>query len=329
MEPCLPSVKTKLNKMSEEQYEFYKAIESGYNAIGDACAGSGKSTTVLSIASLMPHKKMVQLTYNSMLCEEISKKVEELDLPNLRVYTYHKIAVKYYDSAGHKDSVIREIIEKKKHPRTLIPTFDILVVDEAQDMSFLYFKLVVKFCMDMGMPIQILVLGDFKQGLYEFKGADIRFLTCADVIWSKYAHLKSNIFVKLTLKMSYRITNQMADFVNHVMLGERRLHACREGDPVVYIRRNKYQFQKYIISQICELLKEGNNPSDFFILSASVKETNKNICIIENILVENDIPCYVPSNENDKIDERVTNGKVVFSTFHSVKGRQRKHVFVV
>jgi len=329
MEPILLSVNTTLNKMSEEQYEFYKAIESGYNAIGDACAGSGKSTTVLSIAALMPHKKMVQLTYNSMLCEEISKKVEELKLQNLCVYTYHKIAVKYYDSAGHKDSVIREIVENKKHPRCHIPTFDILVVDEAQDMSFLYFKLVVKFCMDMGMPIQILVLGDFKQGLYEFKGADIRFLTCADVIWSKYPHLKSNVFVKLTLKMSYRITNQMADFVNDVMLGERRLYACREGEQVVYIRRNKYQFQKYIISQIRELLRNGNSPSDFFILSASVKETNKNICVIENILVENDIPCYVPSAENDKIDERVTNGKVVFSTFHSVKGRQRKHVFVV
>jgi hypothetical protein len=326
--PPSSSPSVKLNAMSEEQSEFYKAISNGYNAIGDACAGSGKSTTVLSIASLLPDKQIVQLTYNSMLCEEISKKIQELNLTNIQVYTYHKIAVKYYDAAGHKDAVIREIIENKTSPKKTIPPFDILVIDEAQDMSFLYFKLVVQFCKDMGHPIQILVLGDFRQGLYEFKGADIRFLTSADKIWSKYPLLKSNVFQKLTLKMSYRITNQMADFVNHVMLGEKRLHACREGNPVFYIRRNRFQFQKYILSQIRTLLENGNAPSDIFILCASVKESNKHMCLIENSLVENNIPCYVPSNENDKIDERVTNGKVVFSTFHSVKGRQRKHVFV-
>jgi hypothetical protein len=50
---------------------------------------------------------------------------------------------------------------------------------------------------------------------------------------------------------------------------------------------------------------------------------------MENILVENGIPCYVPMFENDKLDERVIDRKIVFSTFHCVKGRQRKYVFVV
>jgi len=50
---------------------------------------------------------------------------------------------------------------------------------------------------------------------------------------------------------------------------------------------------------------------------------------MENTLVSNGIPCHVPILENDKIDERAINGKVVFSTFHCVKGRERKYVFVV
>ena len=33
--------------------------------------------------------------------------------------------------------------------------------------------------------------------------------------------------------------------------------------------------------------------------------------------------------ESEKIDDRVIGGKVVFSTFHCVKGRQRKYVFVL
>jgi hypothetical protein len=47
------------------------------------------------------------------------------------------------------------------------------------------------------------------------------------------------------------------------------------------------------------------------------------------MLVEKNIPCHVPMLDNTNIDQRVIEGKIVFSTFHCVKGRQRKYVFVV
>ena len=50
---------------------------------------------------------------------------------------------------------------------------------------------------------------------------------------------------------------------------------------------------------------------------------------IENALVLHNIPCFVPLFETDKMDERVINGKIGLSTFHSVKGRQRKYVFIM
>ena len=50
---------------------------------------------------------------------------------------------------------------------------------------------------------------------------------------------------------------------------------------------------------------------------------------MENVLVSQGIPCYVPMMENENIDDRVIDGKIVFSTFHSVKGRQRPYVFIV
>jgi hypothetical protein len=50
---------------------------------------------------------------------------------------------------------------------------------------------------------------------------------------------------------------------------------------------------------------------------------------MENVLVERGIPCHVPMFESDTIDEKVIHKKVVFCTFHSVKGRQRKYVFVL
>jgi hypothetical protein len=50
---------------------------------------------------------------------------------------------------------------------------------------------------------------------------------------------------------------------------------------------------------------------------------------MENALVEKGIPCYVPTFDNEGIEEKVIEGKVVFSTFHSVKGRERPYVIVM
>jgi hypothetical protein len=48
----------------------------------------------------------------------------------------------------------------------------------------------------MGTPFQLLILGDYMQGLYEFKGADIRFLTMGSEIWSVFERLKTIEFIR-------------------------------------------------------------------------------------------------------------------------------------
>jgi len=318
-----------LDPMSHEQRHVYNLISEGNNVVVDACAGSGKSTTILSIADAIQNIEFIQLTYNSVLCGEIRQKIRELAIQNLHVYTFHSLVVKYYSTEGHTDTFMRRVVKDNMVPRTKIPKFQVLVIDEAQDMSFLYFKMVVKFCKDAGNVVQLLILGDYMQGLYEFKGSDVRFLTQADEIWKHFPLLRSPDFVKCTLKTSYRVTQPMADFVNNVLLGDERLLACKSGEPVVYIRRKIWEVEKYIIHKILGLIRdEGAKPSDFFVLGGSVKGEKSAIRRLENVLVEKNIPCHVPMFENDKIDERVIDGKVVFSTFHSVKGRQRKYVFI-
>lgn len=321
-----------MNVMSDEQRRVLDFIRAGHNVVVDACAGSGKSTTILSIAKEMSARKILQFTYNSMLRHEIKEKIKDLNINNILVHTYHSFAVNYYSEIAHTDTGIRQILNSNMKPRIPFPKVDIVVLDEAQDMTPLYFRLIVKMAKDMcnnESRFQLLILGDYMQGLYEFKGADIRFLTKADEIWSTLPYLQSRIFKKCTLKMSYRITNQMAKFVNRDMLGDDRLLAGRDGMPVIYIRRPRFQIEKIVVYQINRLLAEGESPSDIFVLGGSVKGVNSNIRHMENTLTENNIPCHVPLLEADMVDERVIDGKVVFSTFHTVKGRQRKYVFVV
>jgi hypothetical protein len=318
-----------MNTVSSEQAFIIDHIKDGKNVVVDACAGSGKSTTILSCAKAMPTKRFLQITYNSMLRMEIKEKVQSLGLKNIIVHTYHSLAVAKYSKNAFTDTGLRQILYQNMPVLTSIKPQDVIVLDEAQDMTFLYFQFVVKYCREMGTPFQLLILGDYMQGLYEFKGADIRFLTMAHEIWSNFANLKTNEFIKCSLKISYRITKPMADFVNKVMLGEDRVEACKEGRPILYIRNSKYFLQRTIVYNILELIKLGVNPSSIFVLGASVKGVNSQIRRIENVLVEAGIPCHVPMLETDKIDEKVIHGKVVFSTFHCVKGRQRPYVFVI
>jgi len=391
-------------KISDEQRIIFEHIKEGKNVIVDSIAGSGKSTTIINIAQLMPEKLFLHVTYNSMLRKEFKQKVISLNLTNIEVHTYHSLAVKYFHPTAFTDTGIREILALNILPVCEIPLFDIVVLDECQDMTRLYYnfiRLVVSLISNersrcntekyggwfeghdgegvsyseerpnptfrvgvvypnvgskMGFtggeapnegapmnidgvenntshtlsPPQLLFLGDYKQCLYEFKGADWRYLTLADKIWNSPPHYTPDSFVHCSLKTSYRITNQMSSFVNNVMLGEYRMNACREGAPVIYIRNTRFNIERIIIHHIKRILDEGDLPSDIFILAPSVKGPFSNVRRLENVLVESGIPCHVPMFENERIsDEKVINGKVVFSTFHSVKGRQRKYVFVM
>ena len=381
---------------SEEQQLVCDHICLGENVVVDACAGSGKSTTILTVANALPKKRFLQITYNSMLRKEFKEKVVECGIDNIEVHTYHSFAVKYFLRDAHTDTGIRHLLYSKSSDTEVtndletypdIPPFDIVVLDETQDMTLLYYRLVTYILhvictknytpsrienargnvtlplesapeggdlnrhrcnkailgtdlvgekRGRGRPhkLQLLILGDYMQGLYEFKGADTRFLTLASQIWASCIHLKSPIFRSCTLRTSYRITRPMASFVNHVMLGhdtteDIRLCACRDGSQVVYIRHSRTNIECIVVNLILRLLEGGDLPSDIFVLGGSVKGVNSNIRKMENVLVERNIPCHVPMLETDKIDDRVINGKVVFSTFHSVKGRQRKYVFIV
>ena len=317
-----------MNTPSTEQQVIINYIQQGKNVIVDACAGSGKSTTILSCALALQDKKVLQLTYNKTLRHEVQEKVVELQIPNMEVHTYHSLAYNYYHHDGQMDNGIRRIIRDNINPKTKLPEFDLLVVDEAQDMTNVYYRLLLKFIQDSQRPFQVMILGDKMQGLYDFKGADTRFLTFGQSCWQDVPLLVSNEFVCCTLKTSYRITVPMARFVNNALLDEKRLWAVKQGSPVMYIRRDNFATAKCIVAQIAYLIEQGAVYEDFYILAGSIK--GKFIKVLENMLVERNIPCYLPSQENqDQLDKRIIHQKLVFSTFHSVKGRQRKYVFVL
>jgi len=318
---------------SDEQEEIIKAIRENHSVIGDCVAGSGKTTTVFFIAKNFSHKNILQITYNAQLKLEVREKVEKSNIKNLEIHTYHSLAVKYYDENGHDDNVINKIIKDDILPKRSIPKYDIVVIDETQDMTLLFYKLVHKFLDDHNKIIQMVILGDKHQGVYQFKGADYRYLTLSEHLWNK-----SLVFQHKALNTSYRLTNQTAAFVNNVMLGDKRINTIRNGPQVTYLYGNMFkivthQLFDYIYKSICN----GILPDDIFILAPSIKkkqETSSSekktnpLKDLENKLASKGIPICYPISDDAVLDENIIKGKVVFSTFHQSKGRERKIVIL-
>ena len=310
---------------SKEQTDVIEGINKGSNIYVDAVAGSGKTTTVLSLAQLLSDRFIIQFTYNTELRREVKEKVRKQNIVNIEIFTYHSFAYLYYSDEASTDIGIFKIIDNNLSPIKSLPKVDIIVLDEIQDMMSLYYVFIYKVLFDLKNKVQLLILGDKYQGLYEFKGADTRFLTLANKLWG----ISPYNFVKKTLTTSYRVTRQIANFVNKCMIGKNRINAVKEGPNVLYLKNDKpSEVSKIVCRKLLDLLSSGYaNPEDIFILTASLKKTIL-YKMIENRLVDSNIPCYVPINDDSSLSEDIIKNKVIFSTFHQSKGRERKIVVV-
>ena len=193
-----------------------EALNVGLNVKVDAVAGSGKTTSVLHTARKLQGKRVLLLTYNARLKHECRAKRDNHGLHNLEVHSYHSMGVKYYSPVAKDDSGLRQILGEDKPSKKKIH-FDLVVIDEAQDMAPLYCEFLHKVLQDntaAGEP-QLLDIGDHRQCIYEFMGADERHLTLAH----KGVFASQREWKQLRLGTSYRLTGNMATFINDVVLG--------------------------------------------------------------------------------------------------------------
>lgn len=324
---------------SEAQLAVSKAINHG-NVVVDSVAGSGKTTTVLHVARAYPSKNILLLTYNKKLKMETRDRVNRLDITNMEVHSYHSFCVKYYDHKAFTDYELQDII-KNNLPVLKQFSYDIVILDEAQDMSPLYFEVVCKMIKNSNdyneenlvptstevLP-KICVLGDRYQSIFDFNKADNRFIILAEDIFTFNKHEWSYI----SLDTSFRLTNEMVNFINQCVFKNNRLKAVKGGNKVRYIICNTYENKKFKnfrpYSEIEYYLKKGYKYEDIFVIAPSVRSMLSPVRQLSNKLVENQIPVYVPNTDEEKLDEDILKNKLVFSTYHQVKGLERKVVLV-
>lgn len=310
---------------SHEQQFIIDNLEHN-NMIIDSVAGSGKTTTNLFIAKNFQSKKILLLTYNAKLKIETRTKVEKLGFTNLEVHSYHSFCVKYYKNNCYTDKEIKQVTDKKLKPNRKLE-FDIIVLDETQDMTPLYYKLVYKINLDNSKKARICILGDNNQSIFDFNGADPRFITLGQHLFD----FNDDKWLSTQLSQSFRVTNQINSFVNKCLLGYDRMKANKPGKKIRYIIcdtfGNNYGTSSKTYQEVMYYLQKYT-PEEIFILAPSVKSEASPVRQLANKLSNKGVFIHVPLSDEEKLDQDVLKGKISFCTFHQSKGLERKVVIV-
>ncbi len=318
-----------LHPPSQEQNEAIQSFQN-HNILVDSVAGSGKTTLCLHLAQQNPHSSILLLTYNAKLKLETRQKVERLGIHNLEVHSYHSFCVKYFSHDCFTDSGILDYF-KQSNPTLYRPVdFDCIIVDEAQDMSPLYYELVCKLIKDNQKEYRMCIMGDKNQSIYQFNHADERYIQFGHQLFINPWNDKEWTHHKLS--QSFRITHPMAEFLNHAFLKEPRLRSQKQNTKPRYIICDSFGSQigssNRVYREVKHYLQQGYQFEDIFILAPSVKSEKSPVRQLANQLSQEGIPIHVPVSDESKLDEDILKGKIVFSSFHQVKGLERKVVIV-
>lgn len=321
----------KLPNISIEQKKVLEIISEGSNVIVNSVAGSGKTTCILYIASYFRHLRILLLTYNAKLKIETREKAKMILVDNLEVHSYHSFCVKYYDKNVFNDTNLQKILTDKTTPLKSF-YYDLIILDEAQDITHLYYELICKIYYDQyndkrkdSINSLICLFGDIKQSIFDFNRADQRYIIYADQLFN----YNNRNFTRCFLSVSYRVTFEMSLFINRLLLHEDRIIS----------NKIKHILPRYIITncfsdrtfeEVVYYLNLGYKPDDIFILAPSINSQKTPIRELENKIKRQlrNVMVYVPTNDNEKIDKEIMRNKMIFSTFHQVKGMERKVVIV-
>ncbi|ETS04822.1 P-loop containing nucleoside triphosphate hydrolase protein [Trichoderma reesei RUT C-30] len=302
-----------------------------HNVVVSARPGSGKTATAEAIVAAYPHLRVAVLCYSKALQLDTQRRLKKY--PNVEAFTFHKMARLLFDAELYEDITLSQEIQNtialNKLPHGHFEPFDIIVLDEFQDCTDLIFRLVIIFiraneAKRLGRPSRIVVLGDERQSIYQFRGADYRYLTAAPELLGP---LSPWSFAQLPLDQSFRLSKETVQFVNDAFLGgEAYISSSKSGPKPIIL--NCDPFDKYTLAKELLPLIKHYGAKNTAIIAPAIRN-NKPLKSLANVLVEKfGVPIAEPIDEDGPLNDDVIKGKLCISTIHQFKGRERELVIL-
>ncbi|KAF4447395.1 hypothetical protein F53441_9073 [Fusarium austroafricanum] len=282
------------------------------NVVVSARPGSGKTATIEAIAAAHPDKRIGSILFSKRLQSETSQRLKKYH--NSDVFTFHGMAGVLFGRVVPSDKELIKRLEKVdrngKLPRWTSTPFDIIVLDEFQDC---------------GQSARIVVLGDERQSIYRFRGADPRYLTLASQLLGPMSPYP---FTEVQLGKSFRLPTPTVKFINRVFLGgEQYITSSRHGPKPIVLRCNPWK-SSVLAGELSPLIKRYG-PENSVIIAPSVRKKGPLQNLTNTLAQAHGFPIHVPPDEDAPLDDQVINGKMCISTIHQFKGRERELVILL
>lgn len=254
--------------------------------------GSGKTRVLVhKLASLLlmedvKHEQLLMVTFSRAAATEFKKRLLKLigNAANyIEIKTFHSYCFDLLGKVGSlekSDAILKKTIEKIQN-REVEPsriTKTVLVIDEAQDMDEDEFNL-INALMEENEEMRVLAVGDDDQNIYEFRGANSKYLE---------QFIRVNRAAKHELVENYRSKSNLVEFTNQFVT---RIHKRLKDIPIIAkqtdngrIKLVRYQSGNLITPLVHDILTTGLTGT-----ICVLTKTNEEALQITGLLLKNEM----------------------------------------
>lgn len=300
-ETCLGKVnpaKRQFSDLTEEQQQLILLAKQGHNVLVDACIGSGKTSTIQVLCDEFRDKKILYLTYNTLLKLDAQNKISN---PNAKVTNYHGYVYGVLLSHGITTGV-SDMLQRFNRVKPPLPySFDMIVLDEYQDIEQEIAEM-LDYVKSQNPGVQIIAVGDMAQKIYDKTTLNVpafidRFLGTYDKLcFTKCFRLNHDHAAMLG-----RIWNKQINGVNENC----KIRVMDQDEVVAYLARQKPE----------DVLCLGSRTGTLTEVLNQLEEEVPN--------VYNKNTTYASIRDRDG-NSRPSEKNAIFTTYDSAKGLERK-----
>lgn len=333
---------TKVMDATDEQYSVITA-DINKNILVLACAGSGKSTTMICrVKYLIEHgiepRRIMLTTFNVDACESLRQKLKQLfddNIPDIFIGTLDSISCRMYNKYCKQDHFVgvseyaiyfQKFLESPNGSK-VTKQFDVVIFDEFQDINELQYKIIKTF---YDNHVAVTLIGDDAQNIYQWRGSDVKYILNASTYFPNIQ--------KYYLSLNYRSSSEVVDFASAIIKNNKDqivkpMHSHMGITKIMPIIQHFYslnQQSKDIIRDISILLRSNVKPDDIAIISRN----NFPIKNIEEELAKNNKSSLTQirfvsliTDNNSDIKPKITEGCVTLTTIHKAKGLEWNYVY--
>lgn len=310
-----------------------------------ACAGSGKTTTIVAkIAYMILNQNIdpstiILTTFTRNAANEMKERLKKLlnyEAPII-CGTFHSIAYKLLlkynpslisDTVYHIDEIqhlfndFLHSSEKISKAKAIIDQIKYMFVDEYQDINDVQFNIIRAFTNNGTI---LTAVGDDGQNIYTFRGSNVKYILNFPTLFAPnsttYYLTKNYRSTQEIIKVANRAIKQNKNGIPKKMISNWKTPSNK---PIVYYFSHMYKEIEWITDQIKTLLKQNSSISADQI--AVLARNGSPLFYVEEQLAKEEINSLLIMG---KVRQEMRPNHVTLSTIHSSKGLEWKYVFLM